>query len=246
MKERLQKIISKAGLTSRRHAEKLIIEGRVKVNGAVITSLGFKADPQRDHVRVDGKLIGKVEPKVYLLLNKPRGCVTTLDDPLGRPTIRGFLQGVKRRIKPVGRLDFDSEGLLILTNDGELHQRLAHPRYGVPRTYLVKVKGIPNAKAMRSLRDGVRLDDGVSFPAEVRFVKKLKRNSWLRLTVYEGRNKLIKRMCATIFHPVIRLKRIRFGPLILDDTKPGKYRYLTSREIDELMSVYPSANKGGE
>jgi 23S rRNA pseudouridine2605 synthase len=246
VKERLQKILSKAGLTSRRHAEKLILEGRVKVNGAVITSLGFKADPQRDHVRVDGKLIGKFEPKVYLLLNKPRGCVTTLDDPLGRPTIRDFLQGERRRIKPVGRLDFDSEGLLILTNDGELHQRLAHPRYGVPRTYLVKVKGIPNSKAMRSLRDGVRLEDGVSLPAKVRFVKKLKRNSWLRLTVCEGRNKLIKRMCVAIFHPVIKLKRIRYGPLILGDTKPGKYRYLTSREIDELMSVYPSANNVGK
>ncbi len=246
MKERLQKILSKAGLTSRRHAEKLILEGRVKVNGAVVTSLGFKADPQRDHVRVDGKPIGKFEPKVYLLLNKPRGCVTTLDDPLGRPTIRDFLHGEKRRIKPVGRLDFDSEGLLILTNDGQLHQRLTHPRYGVPRTYLVKVKGIPSSKAMRRLRDGVMLEDGPSLPAEVRFVKKLKRNSWMRLTVYEGRNRLIKRMCAAISHPVIRLKRIRYGSLTLGDLKPGKYRYLTSREIKELMGAYPSTNNMGK
>ena len=246
VKERLQKILSKAGLTSRRHAEKLILEGRVKVNGAVVTSLGFKADPQRDHIRVNGKPINKFEPKVYLLLNKPRGCVTTLDDPLGRPTIRDLLHGEKRRIKPVGRLDFNSEGLLILTNDGELHQWLTHPRYEVPRTYLVKVKGIPDLKAMRRLRDGVKLEDGVSLPARVRFVKKLKMNSWMRLTVYEGRNKLIKRMCAAISHPMIRLKRIRYGSLTLGDLKPGKYRYLTSREINELMGAYPSANTTGK
>ena len=246
MRERLQKILSKTGLTSRRHAERLIIEGRVKVNGAVVTSLGFKADPQRDHIRVDGKSIAKIEPKAYLLLNKPRGCVTSLDDPLRRPTIRDFLQGEKRRVKPVGRLDFDSEGLLILTNDGELHQRLTHPRYGVPRTYLVKVKGIPGQKEMRRLRDGIRLDDGVSFPAKVHLVKKLKRNSWMRFTVYEGRNKLIKRMCAAISHPVIRLKRIRYGSLNLGDVKPGKYRYLTSREIQELKGGSFSANDGGK
>jgi 23S rRNA pseudouridine2605 synthase len=246
VRERLQKILSKAGLTSRRHAERLIIEGRVKVNGTVVTSLGFKADPQKDHIRVDGKSIAKIEPKAYLLLNKPRGCVTSLDDPLRRPTIRDFLQGEKRRVKPVGRLDFDSEGLLILTNDGELHQRLTHPRYGVPRTYLVKVKGIPGQKEIRRLRDGIRLDDGVSFPAKVHLVKKLKRNSWMRFTVYEGRNKLIKRMCAAISHPVIRLKRTRYGSLNLGDVKPGEYRYLTSREIQGLKGGSFSANDGGK
>ena len=234
MKERLQKILSKAGLTSRRHAEKLIIEGRVKVNGTVVTSLGFKADLQKDHIRVNGKPIGKFEPKVYLLLNKPRGCVTTLDDPLGRPTIRDFLRGEKRRVKPVGRLDFDSEGLLVLTNDGSLHQRLTHPKYGVSRTYMVKVKGIPGQTEMRRLRDGIRLDDGVTFPAKVHLAKKLKRNSWMKFTVYEGRNKLIKRMCSAVSHPVIRLKRIRYGSLNLGDIKPGEYRYLTSEEIEEL------------
>jgi len=246
LKERLQKILSKAGLASRRHAEKLIVKGRVKVNGAVVTSLGFKADPQRDHIRVDGKPIGKFEPTVYLLLNKPRGCVTTLDDPLGRPTIRNFLHGEKRRVNPVGRLDFDSEGLLILTNDGELHQCLTHPRYGIPRTYLVKMKGIPDPGAMRRLRDGIRLEDGVTLPAKVRLVKKLRRNSWMRLTVREGRNKLIKRMCAAVSHPVIRLKRIRYGSLTLGDLKPGKYRHLTSKEIDELKGECPSANDMGK
>ncbi len=242
MNERLQKILSKAGHASRRHAEKLIMEGRVKVNGVVIKNLGFKADPRKDHIRVDGKLIGTFEPKAYLVLNKPRGCVTTLDDPLGRPTIRDFLHGEKKRVYPIGRLDFDSEGLIILTNDGELHHRLTHPRYGIPRTYLVKVKGIPDVEAMRRVRDGIVLDDGVTVSAKVHIVKRLKKNSWMRWTVYEGRNRLIKKMCDAISHPVIRLRRIRYGPLTLGDLKLGKYRYLTSKEIDELKGRCSSSH----
>jgi len=242
VRERLQKIMSKAGHASRRHAEKLIMEGRVKVNGVVVTNLGFKADPRKDHIRVNGKPIGTFQPKAYLLLNKPRGCVTTLDDPLGRPTIRDFLHGEKKRVYPVGRLDFDSEGLLILTNDGEFHHRLTHPKYGIPRTYLVKVKGIPDPEAMRRIRDGVVLEGGITLPAKVHLVKRLKRNSWMRLTVYEGRNKLIKRMCDAISHPVIRLRRIRYGSLILGDLKLGKYRYLTPEEIDGLKGKRTSAH----
>jgi pseudouridine synthase len=242
VEERLQKILSKAGHASRRHAEKLIVEGRVKVNGVVVKHLGFKADPRKDHIRVDGKPISTFEPKIYLLLNKPRGCVTTLDDPLGRPTIRDFLHGERKRVYPVGRLDFDSEGLLILTNDGELHNRLTHPRYGIPRTYLVKMKGVPDPGAMRRIRDGIALEDGLTVSAKAHIVKRLKRNSWMRLTVYEGRNRLIKRMCDTIFHPVIRLKRIRYGSITLGDLKLGKYRYLTSKEIDELKGRCSSAH----
>jgi pseudouridine synthase len=242
VEERLQKILSKAGHASRRHAEKLIVEGRVKVNGVVVKHLGFKADPRKDHIRVDGKPISTFEPKIYLLLNKPRGCVTTLDDPLGRPTVRDFLHGERKRVYPVGRLDFDSEGLLILTNDGELHNRLTHPRYGIPRTYLVKMKGVPDPGAMRRIRDGIALEDGLTVSAKAHIVKRLKRNSWMRLTVYEGRNRLIKRMCDTIFHPVIRLKRIRYGSITLGDLKLGKYRYLTSKEIDELKGRCSSAH----
>jgi len=218
------------------------MEGRVKVNGVVVTNLGFKADPRKDHIRVNGKPIGTFQPKAYLLLNKPRGCVTTLDDPLGRPTIRDFLHGEKKRVYPVGRLDFDSEGLLILTNDGEFHHRLTHPKYGIPRTYLVKVKGIPDPGAMRRIRDGVVLEGGITLPAKVHLVKRLKRNSWMRLTVYEGRNKLIKRMCDAISHPVIRLRRIRYGSLNLGDLKLGKYRYLTPEEIDGLKGKRTSAH----
>lgn len=240
VKERLQKILSQAGLASRRHAEKLIAEGRVKVNGAVVRSLGFRADPQRDHITLDEKPIGKLDSKVYLLLNKPRGCVTTLDDPLGRPTVRDFIPGERRMIKPVGRLDFDSEGLLILTNDGDLQQRLTHPRFGIPRTYLVKVKGVPDPAAIRKLSDGIRLEDGVTLPAKVRLIEKLRRNSWMRLTVREGRNKLIKRMFTAISHPVIRLKRIRYGPLALGNLKPGDYRYLTPKEIKGFKDQNPS------
>jgi 23S rRNA pseudouridine2605 synthase len=246
VKERLQKILSKAGHASRRHAEKLIMEGRVKVNGVVVKNLGFKADPQKDHIRVDGKPIGKFGPKVYFVLNKPRGCVTTLNDPLGRPTVRDFLHGEKKRVYPIGRLDFDSEGLLILTNDGELHHRLTHPRYGIPRTYLVKVKGIPDVGAMKRIRDGVALEDGVTLPAKVHIVKRLKRNSWMRLTVYEGRNRLIKKMCDAISHPVIRLRRIGYGSLTIGDLKPGKYRYLTAKEIDELKGRGSSAHGVGK
>ena len=218
------------------------MEGRVKVNGVVVTNLGFKADPRRDHIRVNGKPIGKFQPKAYLLLNKPRGCVTTLDDPLGRSTIRDFLHGEKKRVYPVGRLDFDSEGLLILTNDGDFHHQLTHPKYGIPRTYLVKVKGIPDPGAMRRIRDGVVLEDGITLPAKAHIVKRLKRNSWMRLTVYEGRNKLVKRMCDAISHPVIRLKRIRYGSLTLGDLKLGKYRYLTLEEIDGLKGKRTSAH----
>lgn len=234
MKERLQKIVSKAGLASRRHAEKLIVEGRVEVNGVVVTTLGFKADPRGDHIKVDGKPIAPLGSRVYLILNKPKGCVTTLHDPLERPTIRDYLRGERRRVYPVGRLDFDSEGLLILTNDGELHHRLTHPRYRIPRTYQVKVKGIPESGEIERMRNGIPLDDGVTVRAGVRLVKRLKRNSWMRLTVYEGRNRLIKRLCDAISHPVISLKRIRYGPLALGDLRPGEYRYLTPEEIEKL------------
>jgi pseudouridine synthase len=234
VKERLQKIVSKAGLASRRHAERLIVEGRVEVNGVVVTRLGVKADPCEDHIRVDGKPISVFGSRVYLILNKPRGCVTTLNDPLERPSIRDYLHGEGRRVYPVGRLDFDSEGLLILTNDGELHHRLTHPRYGIPRTYLVKVKGIPDQGEIEKLRGGIPLDNGITLPARVRLVKKLKRNSWMKMTVYEGRNRLIKRMCEAISHPVISLKRIRYGSLALGDLKPGEYRYLIPGEIEKL------------
>jgi pseudouridine synthase len=226
--------VSKAGLASRRHAEKLIVGGRVEVNGVVVTTLGFKADPRGDHIKVDGKPIAPLGSRVYLILNKPKGCVTTLHDPLDRPTIRDYLQRERRRIYPVGRLDFDSEGLLILTNDGELHHRLTHPRYGIPRTYQVKVKGIPEPGEIERMRNGIPLDDGVTLRARVRLVKRLKRNSWMRLTVYEGRNRLIKRMCEAISHPVISLKRIRYGSLALGDLRPGEYRYLTPEEIEKL------------
>jgi pseudouridine synthase len=210
------------------------VEGRIEVNGVVVTNLGFKADPRRDRIKVAGKPIAPFKPRVYLILNKPKGCVTTLNDPLGRPTIRDFLPGKNRRVNPVGRLDFDSEGLLILTNDGELHQRLTHPRYGVPRTYLVKVKGIPDPGAIERMRGGVVLRDGTTLRAKVRLFRRLKRNSWVKITVYEGRNRLIKSMCDAISHPVIRLRRIGYASLTLGELKPGKYRYLTSKEVDEL------------
>jgi pseudouridine synthase len=234
-RERLQKILSKAGITSRRKAEKLVLEGRVQVNGTVVTKLDFKADPSRDHIRVDGKRIKGLEPRVYIALYKPRGVLCTRMDPLGRPIVTDLVRGTRVRLYPVGRLDADSEGLVILTNDGDFFQHLVHPRYQKPRTYLVKVKGMPVDKAIQLLRQGVRLDDGLTQPAEVKPIRVLRANSWWQVVVREGRNRLVRRMFEKVRHPVLRLVRVKYGPLGLDNLKPGQYRYLTREEVATLM-----------
>ncbi len=234
-RERLQKILSKAGIASRRGAEKLLQEGRVQVDGSVVTRLDFKADPIRDHIRVDGKLIKRLEPKIYILLNKPRGVLCTRRDPLGRPVVTDLLKGVRFRLYPVGRLDADSEGLVILTNDGELFQSMAHPKYEKTRVYRVKVKGVPDPKKIQLLRKGVRLRDGWTQPAGVKLIKILKANSWWQVVVREGRNRLVRRMFEEIEHPVLRLLRVKYGSLGLGGLKPGKYRYLTRDEFESLL-----------
>ena len=234
-RERLQKILSKAGIASRREAERLVHEGRVQVNGNVVTRLDFKADPLNDHIRVDGKLIKRLEPKVYIVLNKPRGVLCTRMDPLGRPVVTDLLKGVKFRLYPVGRLDANSEGLVILTTDGDFFQRMSHPRYQKPRTYLVKVKGMPGAKEIQHLRHGVKLSDGLTLPADVKLIRALRANSWWQVVVREGRNRLIRRIFQKIRHPVLRLLRVRYGRLELGGLKPGQYRYLTREEVDSLL-----------
>lgn len=232
--ERLQKILSRYGIASRRKAEELIREGRVTVNGEVAT-LGQKADPERDEILVDGKPLPPPPPKAYYLLYKPRGVITSLTDPRGRPTIRDLLRGVRERVFPVGRLDWDSEGLLLLTNDGELANRLLHPRYGVPRRYLVKVRGHPGDEVLRRLREGgVPLEDGPSPPMEVRVGKVNRASTWLFLTLREGRNRIIRRTMEALGHPVLRLRRVGFGPLTLKGMRPGQCRPLTPREMEEL------------
>jgi 23S rRNA pseudouridine2605 synthase len=233
MEKRLQKILAEMGIASRRKAEELILEGRVTVNGKPAV-LGMKADPSRDHIKLDGKLLTKPEPKVYLMFNKPRSVVTTLYDPEGRPTVKDYLKGVKYRVYPVGRLDFDSEGLLLLTNDGEFAHQVLHPSKKIPKTYLVKVKGILEDKEIKKLERGIKLEDGITAPAKIKKVRKAQNNSWLEITIHEGKKRQIRRMLERVGHPVIRLKRIRINGLELGDLKPGEFRYLSSDEVKKL------------
>lgn len=235
--ERLQKILARAGLASRREAERIIQEGRVSVNGRIITQLGFKADPTKDYIKVDGKSINQFEPKVIILLNKPKGYVSTVKDPKGRPTVIDLLKKIKWRVYPVGRLDFDAEGLLFLTNDGELAFKLSHPRFLVPRTYMVKVSGIVEEKELLRLNRGIRLEDGVAKAELCELVKYSDTNSWIKIVVTEGRNRLIKRMFLAIGHPVLKLKRIQFGPIKLGKILPGEFRFLTHEEVKKLKEI---------
>jgi 23S rRNA pseudouridine2605 synthase len=237
MEVRLQKLIAGTGLASRRKAESLIAAGRVMVNGKTVTELGTKVDPARDHVKVDGKHLRAPQPFVYLMLNKPKNVVSTLDDPGGRTTVKDYLPGVSVRVFPVGRLDFDSEGLMLLTNNGELAQALLHPRYHVPKTYLIKVKGALTDENLRTLERGVRLEDGMTGPAQVKKVRKVEANSWLEITIREGRKHQVKRMLEAVGHPVIKLMRIRMGSLLLGDLQPGEFRFLTDREANALRQL---------
>ena len=208
--------------------------GAVTVNGRVIRELGSKADPEQDHIKVSGKLINPKQPKVYLMLNKPREVVTTLSDPQGRVTVKNLLRGVRARVYPVGRLDYDSEGLLLLTNDGELVQKILHPSFEVPKTYEVKVKGVLTDEEIRTLSKGVELSDGRTLPCQIRKIEKTEKNSWLEMTIHEGRNRQIRRMLETMDHPVLKLKRTRMGRLELGALPVGEYRYLTAQEIKSL------------
>jgi 23S rRNA pseudouridine2605 synthase len=234
--ERIQKILAKAGIASRREAERMLIEGRVKVNGKVVDALGFKADLLKDSIKVDGKKLSHFESKVTLLLNKPRGYVSTVEDPQGRPTVLDLCKNVKGRIYPVGRLDFDAEGVLILTNDGELANILTHPRFSIPRTYLLKVVGVPEEKELSRLERGVMLEDGKAKAVSSSVLRQGEKNSWVRVVVTEGRNRLVKRMFSAIGHPVLKLKRIGFGSIQLRDLPIGRFRYLTPEEVAKFKA----------
>jgi len=238
--ERLQKIIAAAGIASRRKAEELISAGHVKVNGTVVTELGTKADPDIDHIRVDGKLLQGAQLHVYLLLNKPKGYVTTVSDPENRPTVMQLIRGVKKRVYPVGRLDYASEGLLLLTNDGALANKLMKAASQVPKTYVVKVAGAPSNEALEKLRAGVSIatDEGRrvrTAPAGIRLIKEAT-NPWYEVTLIEGRNREIRRMFEKVGHHVEKIKRVRYGPLTLD-VPPGQFRALTVQEVDRLRTV---------
>ena len=200
----------------------------------MVTQLGTKANPGTDRITIDGRPLRPAGEPLYILLNKPVGVVTTLFDPEGRPTVRDLLPDVRARVFPVGRLDFHSSGLLLLTNDGELALRLTHPRYGIRKTYRVKVKGTPGPEALAQLAAGVRLEEGVTAPAEVRIERNQEGASWIEITVSEGRKREVRRMCERVGHPVEKLTRARLGPLKLGKLAPGEHRPLTEREVHEL------------
>jgi 23S rRNA pseudouridine2605 synthase len=238
--ERLQKIISAAGIASRRKAEELISSGHVRVNGAIVTELGSKADPEIDHIRVNGKLLHGAQHHVYLLLNKPKGYVTTVSDPENRPTVMQLIRGVSERLYPVGRLDYASEGLLLLTNDGALANKLMKAASRVEKTYVVKVAGTPSQQALEKLRAGVSIttNDGRrvrTAPAGIKLVKEAN-NPWYEVTLIEGRNREIRRMFEKVGHHVEKIKRVRYGPLTLD-VPPGEFRELTRQEVDRLRTA---------
>jgi 23S rRNA pseudouridine2605 synthase len=237
--DRLQKLLSMAGIASRRAAEELIREGRVAVNGDIVRTLGVKADPAIAEIKVDGRRVRfDIRPR-YILLNKPKGYVTTRKDPQGRRTIMDLLAGVKEYIYPVGRLDYDSEGLLLMTSDGDIAARLTHPRHGVERVYEAIVVGAPSEEALEKLRRGVFLDGERTAAAQVRrgsvVGKGGRQTTKLTITLREGRNRQVRRMCAQIGHPVRRLTRIRMGPIKLGDLRPGAWRDLSAAEIEMLQ-----------
>ncbi len=245
MEERIQKILSTSGIASRRKAETLILEGQVTVNGKVVTRLGTKADPERDHIKVAGKHIPQPAPRAYGVLNKPPGFVTTRSDPQGRPTVMDLLGSRGKGLYPVGRLDYDSEGLLIFTSDGELANALMHPRREIPKTYLVKVKGVLTEDELRKLERGIRVGNRPTAPAQVKKRGLGDSNSWIEITLHEGRNRQVRTMCEALGHFVLKLRRVRYGPLQARDLRPGQYRSLTPAELFALKEAAGLAGRKG-
>lgn len=236
MKERLQKLISGAGLASRRQAEKWITEGRVFVNGKAVTELGAKADPERDTIRVDGQLLTKAA-EVYYALYKPKGVLSTLRDPEGRPTVVDYVRGIAERIYPIGRLDYNTEGLLLLTNDGKLANLLAHPSSEIEKEYEVKIKGQLPPSVLEAFRNGVPLEDGMTAPAQAAAHFDVKTGiTTLQLVIHEGRNRQVRRMCEHFGYRVHNLKRARYAFLTLQGLKRGSYRKLTEAEVRQLYA----------
>ena len=235
--ERLQKVLAHAGVGSRRKCEQLIAAGRVQVNGTTVTELGVKVS-QEDTIHVDGKPVS-FEQKVYMIFHKPKGVITSLSDPAGRRTIIDYIKDIPQRVYPVGRLDYDTEGLLLLTNDGELANRLTHPRFHVPKTYHVTVRGVPHGTLIERLASGIELEDGMTAPATVDYhdIVSDQKQSTIQITIHEGRNRQIRRMFDAISHPVVRLRRVQFGPLYLHGLPRGKHRFLTEEELLELQRL---------
>jgi pseudouridine synthase len=244
--ERLQKIIAHAGFASRREAETMIREGRVTVNGRVVTELGTKADAASDHIKVDGKLITRAETHRYILLYKPKEVMTTVEDPQGRRTVIDIVKGVRERIYPVGRLDFHSEGLILLTNDGDLAFKVSHPKHGSVKTYHVKVRGVPEERIIDKLQRGITIDNKRTLPCEISRMKTTGRatgrgedegNSWFEVRLREGRTQQIRKMFQAVGHPVAKLRRVAIGPIADPQLAPGDWRELSPREVKMLETM---------
>lgn len=237
MLERLQKVMAEYGVASRRKCEEMILKGDVQVNGQLITELGFKVDKEKDRIQVCGKALKPIVNKVYILLNKPVGYITSAKDQFGRPTVLDLLDGVKERVFPVGRLDYDTGGLLILTNDGELTYRITHPKHHVDKTYTAVVEGIMDEQDITAFNKGLTIEDYITAPAKLEILKTIKSGTVVNITIHEGRNRQVRKMCAAVGHPVTKLTRIRIGNIRLAGLKEGCFRHMTEQEIDYLYRL---------
>ena len=240
---RLQKYLASCGVASRRNAEKLISEGRISVNGIIVTELGTQVNEYEDAVSLDGKTVYPEAEKHYIAYNKPTGEVTTSHDPENRPTVLDRFTDYPVRLFPVGRLDYDSEGLLLLTNDGDLMNHLLHPKYEIPKSYLTRVSNYVSEECIQSLRNGIMIDGRLTSPAIVRLIRHDTFSSELLITIHEGRNRQVRKMIAAAGHQVVRLKRVRFGPILLGDLPSGMWRKLTAEEIIKLKSLTKPENQ---
>lgn len=238
MEERLQKILAKAGIASRRSAERLILEGRIRINGQVVVEMGCKADPARDRITCDGKTI-VFEEKIYVLLNKPAGYVTTLSDPQGRPVVTDLLTGIPLRLFPVGRLDLDTEGALLMTNDGVLANNILHPRFEVKKTYEALVAGTPSREKLQLLEQGIEIEGIKTRPASIRVLQRRPDRTLIEIIIHEGKKRQVRKMFQALNHRVLHLKRTAYGRLGLGALPPGKFRVLTP---DELKKIFLNKN----
>ncbi|WP_270940239.1 pseudouridine synthase [Romboutsia lituseburensis] len=236
---RINKYIASCGVASRRKAEEIILQGRVKVNGKTVEELSFSVDENNDIVEIDNEQIGLDEKKVYIVLNKPEGYITTVKDQFDRPSVLDLVKDIKERIYPIGRLDYETSGLLILTNDGDLTYTLTHPKHEVDKTYMAIVKGIPTPEQMKDFESGLYIEDYKTAPAKIKIVKKDEEKNYAicQIKIHEGRNRQVRKMCRAINHPVMRLRRVAMGKITLKETEIGKYRYLTDEEIQYLKGL---------
>lgn len=235
--ERLQKYMADCGVASRRKAEELILKGLVGVNGETVTELGTKIDPERDEITFKGRIIKPEKKKVYIMLNKPEGYVTTAKDQFGRPTVLDLIKDVKERLVPVGRLDYDTSGLLILTNDGDVVYKLTHPKNEINKVYEAKLFGVPDSNTINLFKNGITIDGKKTRPAKIELLRVDGRFAWCNITIHEGRNRQVRKMCQAARHPVATLRRVAEGEIYLGDLQKGSWRYLTDKEIRYLKEL---------